>query len=143
MSIESDLYALLSPTCSGRAFPDVADQSIRLPHVVYSLIFESSHDHLSGDPIIRNARFQFDCWADTKAQAVALGESVRAAIRASTISNSLVSRNPSGYEVEVKLYRESLDFSFWYTVTTAGSSLLTEDGFFLLTEDSFHILLEP
>ena len=142
MSIESDLYALLSPTCSGRAFPDVADQSIRLPHVIYALVFESSHDHLSGDPIIRNSRFQIDCWADTKAQVIALGASTQAAIRASAISNSFIGRNPSSYDSETKLYRDSFDFSFWHSPSLGISSLLTESGFFLLTESGFHILLE-
>lgn len=113
MTIEETLFSTLSPLCSGRAYPDIAAQSVRDPHIVYSLVFEGSEDHLQGDPGLRHFRFQFDCWANSKSGALSLMESAKAAIRASTLSTIFLGRNPSDYDSETKLYRESLDFSIW------------------------------
>lgn len=114
MSIEQTIFATLSSVCSGRVYPDIGAQSVRDPHIVYSLVFEAGIDHLSGDPLTRNCRFQFDCWADTKSGSVGLMESARAAIRASSMTTVFIGRNPSDYDPETKLYRESFDFSIWH-----------------------------
>ena len=40
-------------------------------------------------------------------------DSVLAAFRASTLSNNLIGRNPSGYDAPTKLHSESLNISVW------------------------------
>ena len=113
MSIEQDVVTLLSPLVSGRVYPDVSPEDIRAPHIVYSVIYGAGLDHLEGDPGLKNLRLQFDCWATTKAAAVGLMDSVLAAFRASSLSNNLIGRNPSGYDAPTKLHSESLDISVW------------------------------
>jgi hypothetical protein len=112
MSIEQTIFSTLSPVCAGRVYPDIGAQSERNQHIVYTLVFESGIDHLSGDPGLRNSRYQFDCWSDTKSGAVALAESARAALR--NLTSVFIGRNPSDYDPETKLYRESMDFSIWH-----------------------------
>lgn len=116
MSITTDIYSVLAaiPSVPGGVFPEVVPEGELRPHIVYSFISSPANETLSGEQGLENSRYQFDCWAQTKIGADALRESVNAAIRASALDAVFLGRNPSDYDSITKLFKESIDFSFWH-----------------------------
>lgn len=121
MSYQSDIFTALS-TAAGvtaladtRIFPDVADGSAVAPYVVYQTIAtsgETTHDGL------RNLEFplvQFNCWATTKAGAIALASAVNAVLDGNTLAGSSgvtfqFSNQFGQYEPDTKLFGEIIEY---------------------------------
>jgi hypothetical protein len=62
---------------------------------------------------IENTRLQVDCFDTTYAAAVALAETVKAAIKSSAITHVLLLEQDQ-FEPEALLHRVILDFSIWH-----------------------------
>ena len=69
MSLESDLYTVLSAVCP-RTFPDFAPTSTVRPYVTYQQIGGAAVNYLGREiPNKRNARMQVNVWANSRASA--------------------------------------------------------------------------
>ncbi|ARK56306.1 hypothetical protein BOC36_24875 [Burkholderia pseudomallei] len=113
-TIEEQLFAVLNAVVPNAVFPNVAEQNIPMPYVVYRCMpspVETTLD--SQTPPIDNTVFELDCWARTYAEAVNLAATVRAALQA---WNALGVQRTSAhdlYEEDVKAHRRVFEFSVW------------------------------
>jgi hypothetical protein len=115
MSVEADLFAVLGPLVSNRAFPDVAPDGVAKPYITYQQVGGDVVNFLNGVPDKRNGRFQINVWAATRSAASTLIRQVEDAVRLST---TLRATSEGGavaeYEDELKLYGARQDFSIWF-----------------------------
>jgi hypothetical protein len=115
MSVEADLYAVLGPLVSGRAYPDLAAFGTTLPYVTYQQVGGNAVNFLNGIPDQRNGRFQINVWASTRVAASALIRQIEDALRLSTTLRATSEGGAvSEYEDELKLYGARQDFSVWF-----------------------------
>lgn len=114
MSIESDLYTVLSGVCA-RAFPDFAPTSTTRPYVTYQQIGGEVVNYLGREvPSKRNARFQVNVWADTRASATSTAQSIEDAIRLSTrFQASPESALTADFDADFPVYSARQDFNIW------------------------------
>lgn len=82
------------------------------PFIVWQRIVSTDNVSLLGPSNLQNTRFQVDVFAPRIADAVALMDTVEAAMLAAPISAIPVSSQDL-YEEPVKLFRISRDFSAW------------------------------
>jgi hypothetical protein len=116
MSVESDLFGVLGPLVSSRAYPDVAPLGATLPYITYQQVGGNAINFLSGIPDQRNGRFQINVWASTRSDASTLIRQVEDALRLSTTLRATTQGGAvSGYEDELKLYGSRQDFSVWFS----------------------------
>lgn len=66
--------------CAERGYPDILPKDCLLPAFTYEVISEIPSHHLGGTSGLRQARVQFDCYADSRKQANELDEAILAAI---------------------------------------------------------------
>lgn len=92
---------------SGRIFWDIAEQGTAAPYIILTLVSGVPDDELAGGSAFESLRCQVDCYATTKAAAIALGQLVRAAIEQ---HGYLSGFNPAPYERDSALYRDSADY---------------------------------
>lgn len=110
---------------SDRVYEDVAPQETqavdsatgREPYVVWQTIGGGMQNYLSERPGIDNARVQLDCYAETKTVVRNLAVAVRDAIE---LHAHQIGQPRTEYIHAVKLFRVSMDFSFWVN-RTVGS----------------------
>jgi hypothetical protein len=115
MSVESDLYGVLGPLVSGRAYPDVAPTGAVRPYIVYQQVGGVPLSFLAGIPDKRNGRFQIAAWATTRISASALIRQVEDAVRLSAALNATTEGGAvADYEEDTKLYGARQDFSIWF-----------------------------
>jgi hypothetical protein len=114
MSLESDLYAVLSAVCP-RAYPDVAPTTTVRPYVTYQQIGGEAVNMLDRwVPDKRNARVQINVWADTRASAVTTMQAIEDAIRMSVLFQGEPESAPlSDYDHDMLVYGSSQDFTIW------------------------------
>ena len=115
MSAESDVYAALSGVAN--VYPDVCTaEPPPNQFIVYSRISSVPHSNTlaGGYPALWLVRMQIDIYARSKPAVMALAESARTAMYASSIKGFIqTDGQPPGYEGEVKFYRWSLDWMVW------------------------------
>jgi hypothetical protein len=115
MSVEADLFAVLGPLASTRAYPDVAPDGVARPYITYQQVGGASVNFLSGIPDKRNGRFQVNVWAATRTAAMTLIRQVEDALRLSTTLRATTEGGAvAEYEEEMKLYGARQDFSIWF-----------------------------
>jgi len=115
MSVESDLFAVLGPLVSNRAYPDVAPDGVAKPYLTYQQVGGNALNFLSGIPDKRNGRFQINVWASTRVAASTLIRQVEDALRQSTALRATTEGGAvSDYEDDLKLYGARQDFSVWF-----------------------------
>lgn len=120
MSIAAVLYdrlttyagtsALIGTRCYRMRLPDKPT----LPAIVYQRVGSSEQQ---GSSDIREARYQFDCWATTSAAAEALSTQVRTALEdwtggSSAIKYARVANELDDYEPDEEVYRVIMDVLF-------------------------------
>lgn len=116
MSIQSDIVTALSGVASGNVYPEAAPQLIALPMVIIVRTAREPLALLTGSAGTAKYTFVFECYDKTKAGAITLADSVRAAIVAaiSTLNTQYeVSVSADQYEAQVNEYMEPVSFSFW------------------------------
>jgi hypothetical protein len=93
-------------------FPNVAPNNVSKPYVVYARVSSAPQNTLADGAPVENTRLQVDCFDTTYAAAVALAETVKAAIKSSAITHVLVLEQDQ-FKPEASLHRVILDFSIW------------------------------
>lgn len=117
MSIESVIaQALVAwPALSTAVIrPDKAEEGDARPYVTFQKITGRRVSSLLGDSGLANPHFQFDVFATTRFQAAALREEVRKALQASVPLGAIHAGEGAAFEADTKLFRERIDFSFWF-----------------------------
>lgn len=114
MSLESDLYTVLSAVCP-RTFPDFAPTSTVRPYVTYQQIGGDAVNFLGREiPNKRNARMQVNVWANTRESAVTTAQAIEDAIRMSTLfQGEPESAMTADYDADFPVYSSSQDFTIW------------------------------
>ena len=116
MSLESDLYAALSPLASARVYPDFAPEGAALPYIVYQQVGGVAVNYLeSAMPDKRNARVQVAVWATTRSEANTLARSVESTLVTNTTLRAFVlGALVADFDEDVGLYGARQDFSINY-----------------------------
>jgi hypothetical protein len=112
--IQERLQAVLASLATGGAYPNIAEQGVAPPYLVYQRVVSLTNNDLQGPSDLQNTRVQIDAYARTYAHAQALAQAVRAAMRAAPFTNVQISEQDF-FEMDVRLHRVSLDFSIWST----------------------------
>ena len=111
--IQEQLFTALSGVAGGRVFPNLAPNDVQAPYLVYLRVASVPENTLADGIPIDNTRVQIDCFDTTYAGALALAESVKAALRASNITFVLLMEQDQ-FEFDALLHRVILDFSIWH-----------------------------
>lgn len=115
MTLEAELFALLSPIVAGRVFPDVAPNGTIAPYATYQQVGGEVINYLGREvPDLHHARVQINVWCATRMQASMLARQIEDAFRTATAFQASplgapVSRAPE----ESPLYGAMQDFSIW------------------------------
>lgn len=94
--------------------PDKAEQGDLPPYLIYQKVTGQRVKSLAGDSGLANPTFQFDVYAPTRLAASSLRAEVRLALQANAVLGAVHVGEGAGYEFDTRLYRERLDFSFWF-----------------------------
>lgn len=115
MTVEADLFTLLTSLTSGRVYPDVAPAGAARPYIVYQQVGGQSPSFLENALLSKkNGRYQFSSWADTRAAAAALALQVESAILLSVPLQATPLGAPiAAYDEETLRYGAHQDFSIW------------------------------
>jgi hypothetical protein len=118
MAIEEMIVATLAaaPALAGvRVFPEVAPDGAQAPYIVYAEAAENPLNLLVGGRAadLENHIFQFDVYAKSKAQAVALKTAISTALQEEKALGAVLRNGGSMYEPDTKLFRQRQDFSLW------------------------------
>lgn len=114
MTIEADIFTTLRGLVGDRVYRNIAPQTVNtLPRITFQQVGGQGVNFV--DPTVptkKNGRFQFNVWAATYDEAMALSRQVEDALRVATVLQTTVLGAPvSTYE----LYGTRQDFSFWFT----------------------------
>lgn len=117
MSVEDSIVAAFKaePALAAvKAYPEAAPASPVAPYIIYTQFAGARVNSFQGDSGLTNPRFQFDVYAKTKAETIALRDAIRRALLAAPALGAVFINDGSGYESDTKLYRHRQDFSLWY-----------------------------
>lgn len=117
MSIEEQIVQTLSSlvTFAGKKpFPGFAPAGTAAPFVVYQQFSGTRIQSLNGDCALANPRYQIDLYADSAKQRAQLAKQIRQALHSMTEVDTVFLNESQSYEFETRLYRQRMDFSFWF-----------------------------
>lgn len=116
MTVESDLFAALSPLVAGRVYPLRADPETARPFMTFQQVGGRSVSFLeSGVVGKRNARIQVNVWHEDFQGASTLMRSVSDALVVSSALRATPLGEPfATFDDLVALYGASQDFSIWF-----------------------------
>lgn len=114
MSLDSDLKTALETVCP-RVFPDFAPVGTTRPYITFLQIGGYSIRPIGKTvPDKRHAEFQIDWWADTRASAKAVADSLDSTLRqASAFAASPMAEPVSDYDADMKRFGARQDWSIW------------------------------
>lgn len=119
MTIEADIVTALATVCSGRVFPEAAPEKYILPMVIYVGEGQEPLMTLGGFEGTTKSTFVFECYGNTKAEALTTAASVRAAIDAALLTTLKTGFrlpvNKDAYEPTTMEFMEPVSYSFWHT----------------------------
>ena len=110
VSLLTNIQAAVATTV-GRCYPLTAPDKPTIPYATYFQVSNVPNVVIDSKIPIENARIQVDVFAKTYAESQSLANSVRTALIA---IDGIPLTAMDLYEPEVKLYRVTQDFSFWY-----------------------------
>lgn len=118
MTVEEQIVATLTaaPALAGvKVFPEIAPDGAVAPYIVYCEPSENALNLLVGGEAagVENHLFQFDVYAKSKAQAVALKRAISDALEGAPGLGAVFRDGGSMYEPDTKLFRQRQDFSLW------------------------------
>ena len=117
MSAETELRALLlaatavTALIGNRIASDRIEQGTARPFVMFTRTATTPYVTIDGQVLASQAQLEIQCWADSRAQADAVGEAVTAAIRASTTQT--VTGQSAAYDGELDLESTLLTVEWW------------------------------
>jgi hypothetical protein len=114
MSLESDLFAVISAVCP-RAYPDYAPFDTQRPFVIWSQIGGSVINPMANEvPDKRNAFVQINVWHDTRYGAVEVSQQIEAAlIQATQFQARPMSAIVNASDEDLGIRGAMQDFSIW------------------------------
>lgn len=110
MSLLTSIQSAVN-TAVGRCYPLTAPDKPTCPYAIYFQVSNTPNVVIDNTIAIENARIQVDVYAKTYAQCQSLADGVRSAMIG---IDGIPLTAADLYEPEVKLYRVTQDFSFWY-----------------------------
>lgn len=115
MTIEADIFTALTGLVAGRIFPDFAPLSTTRPYIVYSKVGGEAVSYVDDTvPDKQNGHYQFNVWADTRAQASSIALSVESTLVTALTMQARPNGAPTALsEPDYKLYGSMQDFSIW------------------------------
>lgn len=116
MSVQTDLFTLLTAQFAGRVYPNVAPELVATPYAVYSrvsAIEQNSLDTNGGTGNSSNTRLQLDVYASTYSEAQGSAATVKTSLKGWSVENTLEAEQDF-YEPDTKLHRVMLDLSTWH-----------------------------
>lgn len=115
MGLISLIDGALDDLVAGRVHQDLAPEGEPRPYIVYQQVGGDVVNFVENSiPSKRNARVQVAVWADTRAQADAMGFRVEDALRAATgLQTTVLGAAVAEYDAATKLRGTRQDFSFW------------------------------
>lgn len=102
----------LTTVAGGRVYPQVAPENATYPLVNYRVLNKSPIATIDGVVHATDYQVVFECWGKTYASALSTADSVRVAIRASTLNYSPIDEPGEDYEPQVDSYMEPVYFEF-------------------------------
>ena len=97
-----------------RIYPQILPQKPDLPAITHTRIGGAPVSSFDGQDGLDNGLYQLDCWAETAKAARQLADAVAAAIDDAAALGSTLESVVNDYEEDTRLYRVSMDFSFWH-----------------------------
>lgn len=115
MSMESQLFAALSPLVDGRVYPDVAPDGAETPYITYQQVGGRAVNFIDATlPGKRNARVQVNVWGETRLAVSQLAGAVEDALRLTpALQTSVLAQPVAEVDEETRLRGSRQDFSFW------------------------------
>lgn len=122
MSLESDLYlyltadAGLASLVGTRIYPVHLPEGTTLPAVSYFMVDNPPDYTHDGETTLEHPRYQFDCWATSHVNVIALQDAVQAALGRFRQAGIRVTFRQSARdlsEIELKIWRRSIDAIIW------------------------------
>ena len=117
LQTQADLTALVST----RMYPVRLPQKPTLPALVITKIAKPREYSHSGDSNLANPTYQFDCWAKTHQDAVALQAKLDLALTAfkgtmgdTDVGGTFITNVIDDEEPDTALYRQIVDVEFWH-----------------------------
>jgi hypothetical protein len=113
-------YLIAQPAISAligtRFYPMYLPQGGTLPAITYQAITGSEGNTYEGASGLAQARIQFDLWATTKAQTLALAKALRDALATVTAGWMGAERinDMDAPEPEVSIWHRIVEYRFWY-----------------------------
>lgn len=126
MSVETvlktrlDGYAGLSALIATRVYPNVLPQNVTLPAISYRRVTAERISAMGSDSGVVRARFQFDVWAVSYADARAVTEQLRGALQrwrnasGTVIQDTFFLNEIDLYEDETRVHHVAVDFEINY-----------------------------
>jgi hypothetical protein len=119
MSLQTDLiaaFAAVSPiVAGGRVYPQAAPADAPLPFVIYRITSKDPLTTLNDSETLVNSIVSFESYADDYAEALAVAETVKAAIAASGLTYYKISSPGEDYVPPTDDYMEPVYYGFWHT----------------------------
>lgn len=112
MSFQSDLMAALTTVAGGRVYPQVAPEDAIYPLVNYRVLNKDPITTIDGVVHATDYRVVFECWAKDYASALSTADSVRVAVRASTLNYTPIEEPGEDYEPQADSYMEPVYYEF-------------------------------
>lgn len=119
MTVESVLYAALSPLVSARVYPDIAPQGVLAPYITYQQVGGESVAFLEpGVPSKKNARMQINVWAETRLAANVLARQVEDLMLVTmSLQPTALGSFTAMQDEDSSLYGTRQDFSLWFEIS--------------------------
>lgn len=114
MSFQSDLMAALTTVAGGRVYPQVAPEDAVYPFVNYRVASYSPIVTIDGKVHATDYQVVFECWAKDYASALSTAESVRVAVRASTLNYTPTEQPGEDYEPQADSFCEFVYYEFMH-----------------------------
>ncbi len=121
MTVSSDVFTRLSAfpglvaLLAARVYPLLLPQEVVLPAISYQRISGVREQSLTGDSALQHPRFQFSCWAETYAEALAVAEQVRLALQGITAAGGGYYEGAFDlYDSETGWYYVPVDITIWH-----------------------------
>ncbi len=116
MSLQTDLFALLTGLFAAQVYPGVAPDKASTPYVVYtrvSSLEQNTLDTNGGSANAKNTRLQIDVYANTYSAAQSNAAAIKTALSGWAVENTVQSEQDF-YEFDTQLHRVMLDVSTWH-----------------------------
>ena len=115
MTLESDLYTLLSPLVNGRMYPDTTPNNPTYPCITYQQVGGDAYWYVSNElPNHKSARVQINVHSQTRAEANMIARQIEETLCLSDMIARPYGAFTATNADALELYGTRQDFGFWY-----------------------------